>query len=85
MERILNKVDDNLREKIREVTKDGKIHPVKENKINADTDRYKKDDKSKTFKETYVVNVEKKEKYEVEAFEVEEKNKTLGRYLDVKE
>lgn len=86
MEKILNKIDDNLRSKINEITKDGKIHSVKENKINTDTEyRQENNDKSKVIKKVYLIDAVKKEKYEVEAFEVQNNKKILGKFLDVKE
>lgn len=86
MERILNKIDDRLREKIKEITKDGKIHSVKENKITTDKENMQNNkNNAKSLKQSYLVQVEKCEKYEVEAFGIEEENKKLGRFLDVKE
>ncbi|MHC1682454.1 MAG: hypothetical protein AB6733_05840 [Clostridiaceae bacterium] len=86
MDHILNKVDDILRNKVNEITKDGKIHSVKENKITTDNDNKSENkNNTKTSKQAYIVQAKKSEKFEVDAYETEEKNKTLGKFLDVKE
>lgn len=92
----INKIDPEVRQRIQDVTKDGKVH----NKINLRTDKDKKknrDKDNKSFEEELeklgsgakakiVVNAQKIEEIEVEAYRDEENQKEteIGLIIDIR-
>jgi uncharacterized protein (DUF2344 family) len=87
MEYRLNKIDTDLRQRINDATKEGKVHSKKEIVINKDTKKQKGYSlKRYNRKKKLIVGAVKPENIEVEAFKegMKEKDLPKGTYIDIK-
>lgn len=92
MEFKLNKIDTELRQKVHDQTKEGKVHS--KNSIKIQADKHKESGEKKDFKEFYdeeekkskkiKVSASKNEKLDVEAKLSEEESSPKGIFLDVR-
>lgn len=92
MEFKLNKIDTDLRQKVHDLTKEGKVHS--KNSIKIQSDKHHEDGKSKSFREFYKeqeknikkikVTASKNEKLDVEAQLNDEEASPKGIFLDVR-
>lgn len=91
MEYRLNKIDTDLRQKVNDMTKEGKVHSKKEIKISKDKGGQ---EENKNFKEVYkkvdkkkvkiCVDATKKEDLGIEAEKDRDENSPKGIFLDVR-
>ncbi|MCM8710959.1 hypothetical protein M2651_07960 [Clostridium sp. SYSU_GA19001] len=79
MEYRLNKIDTDLRQKINESTKEGKVHGTKNISINKDKKEEKKEKKDYSLKRYKAT-----QKFSVEAVKTVVQNSSKGSFIDVK-
>jgi hypothetical protein len=90
MEYRLNKIDTDLRQKINDAAKSGKVHGAKNISVEKDKNeesKEQKDNYSSSYKKNkLIVDASKVENIQVEAFKEssQTKDKTKGNYLDIK-
>ncbi|KHD38350.1 hypothetical protein NL50_02260 [Clostridium acetobutylicum] len=88
MEFRLNKIEPEVRKRVSEITKEGKVHDKtkQEFKVNPENQKNKEKGKYKFSKndKKILVKAVKEKKIEVEAVRDDE-TQTLGKFLDVKE
>lgn len=91
MEYKLNKIDTDLRQRVNDAVKEGRVHSTKNIAVNKDKKEEKKEKKNYNFKsyskdKKIVVNAVKSENIEVDAFkeDVKENDSFRGSYIDVK-
>lgn len=92
---LLNKIDNDIRKKVYEKTKDGKIHRKSDIKINKDSEKQKKkffneyveEEKTKKKQKKITINATKLEKSNISLYGEKEENLNAigyGTFLDVK-